>query len=234
MEADIKKNIAQAMREDHIHHDITTNTLVSKNQISESVIVAREDCIVCGTDIVKYIFKILDPKIKLKFQATGTKIVTDSIFSGIKDVMTQLSDSLEGQLSNEVRNSIINQLDILREDSIIYAEKYDLFRVGKARIDWIEAPGSIGFEQFQDSIIRDFSIPVDLNRDTSTYYFYYHDLIDTLQLNYKREIVQTFDGVRMRLFDISINQELSTFDSVQIKCYKSECSNDLTNVFLYF
>ena len=184
----------------------------------------EEDCVGCN----------LNPKIKLKFQATGSKIVTDSIFSGIKDEMTQLTDSLEGQLSNEARNLIINKLDILREDSIIYAEKYDLFRVGKAKIDWIEAPGSVSFEQFQDSIIRDFSIPVDMNRDTSTYYFYYHDLIDTLQLNYRREITQTLDGVRMRLFDISINQELSTFDSVQIKCYKSECSNDLTNVFVYF
>ena len=148
--------------------------------------------------------------------------------------MNILADSLGGQLSAEDRTLILNKLDDLRSDSIKYADASDLFRTGQVRIDRIEAPGSLGFEQFQDSIVRDFSIPVDMNNDISTYYLHYHGLFDTLQLSYQREIAQTFDGVRMRIYDIGVNQEISTFDSIQVKCYNSECSNDLTDVFIYF
>ena len=145
-----------------------------------------------------------------------------------------LADSLEGQLSSEVRNKIIGELEKLREDSLRFDEDYNLFRASETKIDAIEAPGSEGFEQFQDSIIRDFSIPVDPNSDSSTYYFHYHDLVDTLQLYYEREIIQNFDGVRMGIRDIRVNEDISTFDSVQVKCYNPECSNDLTYVYVFF
>ncbi|MCG8311009.1 MAG: hypothetical protein MI975_26720 [Cytophagales bacterium] len=184
----------------------------------------EEDCAGC----------YLNPKIKLKFEATGTKQFTDSVFSSIKDEIADLVDSLEGQLSDEAQTAIQNELIRLREDSARFNEDYQLFRVSKAKIDEIEAPGSLGFEQFQDSIVRDFSIPVNMNSDTSTYYFYYHGLTDTLQLYYKRAITQSYEGVRMRLWDIVVNEELSTFDSVRVKCYDRECSNALTHVYLYF
>ena len=184
----------------------------------------EKDCVGCN----------MNPKIKLKFEASATRELTDSLLANINGNLIELVDSLDTQLSADDRNNILAEVSSLKEDSSKYSEMVKLFKTGMTKINSIEAPGSSGFEQFQDSIIRDFSIPVDMRHDTSTYYFTYHGFSDTLQLYYQREIAQTFDGVRMRINGIGVNKELSTFDSIRVKCYNRDCSNDLTTVFIYF
>jgi len=185
----------------------------------------EEDCVGCN----------LNPKIKLRFEAIGSRLLTDTLIDEVNEKIVDIVDSLNNQLTTEERNILLDQLSILREDSINYNETNQLFLSRKINMNRIEAPGSAaGFEQFQDSIIRDFSIPVDMQHDSSIYYFTYHGLTDTLQLYYQRDIAQTFDGVRMRLSEIGVNEEMSTFDSIRVKCFNTDCSNDLTTVYLYF
>lgn len=75
MELEIKKNIEYALKEDRSTQDVTTNILVPKGQTSKAVIIVREESVICGLDIVKYIFKKLDPRIKLKFHCKdGDKV----------------------------------------------------------------------------------------------------------------------------------------------------------------
>lgn len=184
----------------------------------------EEDCVGCN----------LNPKIKLKFEAFYTKQLTDSLFNSVNTKISEYVDSLSGELSNEDRNALEEELKSLREDSLIFDGSYNLFKVGKTIIDAIEAPGSTGLEQLQDTTIRDFSIPIDMHHDTSTFYFTYHGFIDTLQIFYQREINQTFDGVRMKLSNIGVNKEISTFDSISVKCYNRTCSNDQTTISVYY
>ena len=184
----------------------------------------EEECVGCN----------LNPKIKLKFEALYSKPEIDSLFTSVKNKISVYVDSLSGQLSMDERKALEEELELLREDSLLFDESYNLFRIGKTKIDVIEAQGAKDLEQLQDTIIRDFSIPVDMQRDTSTFYFTYHGFIDTLQLSYQRDIVQTFDGVRMKISDIGVNKEISTFDSTRVKCYNVECSNDRTTIYVYF
>ena len=184
----------------------------------------EEECVGCN----------LNPKIKVKFEALYSKPEIDSLFTSVKSKILEYVDSLSGQLPMDERTLLEEELQLLREDSLQYNEPYNLFKVGKTRIDAVEALGSKGLEQLQDTIIRDFSIPVDMQRDSSTFYFTYHGLIDTLRIYYQREITQTFDGVRMRLKEIEVDKEISTFDSLRIKCYNVECSNDRTTIYIYF
>lgn len=183
-----------------------------------------EECVGCN----------LNPKIKLKFESIYTKPVIDTLFTAVNDSIAARVNLLSGQLSTSERSIIEEELLILREDSLKYDESYNLFRVSKTKIDAIEAPGSISLEQLQDTIIRDFAIPIDMHHDTSTFYFSYHGFTDTLQLYYQREITQTFDGVRMKINEIGVNEEISTFDSIRIRCYKASCSNDQTTIYVYF
>jgi len=176
----------------------------------------------------------LNPKVKIQFQPTKTKLLTDSLYSLINEKITDYLDSLDGELSADERNALLQELEVLREDSSHFGHDYTLFRSGKTRINEIEAFGAMGFEQFQDTIIRDFALPVDMQHDTSTFYFRYHTFADTLQVYYQREVIQSIDGVRMRLHGIGVNRELTTFDSVYVKCYNRDCANDLTTVFIYF
>jgi len=184
----------------------------------------EENCVGCN----------LNPKIKLKFEATFTRHKTDSLFNAVNTKIVEFVDSLSGVLSDDDRKALEEELQSLREDSLMFDEPLKLFKVGKTKIDAIEAPGSSGLEQLQDTTIRDFSIPIDMHHDTSTFYFTYHGFIDTLQIFYQREINQTFDGVRMKLSNIGVNKEISTFDSVKVKCYNRTCSNDQTTIYVYF
>ena len=176
----------------------------------------------------------LNPKIKIQFEAIETKQLTDSLLTEVKVKIAQFVDSLSTQLTDQERNELLEELSLLREDSIKYDEIYSLLRVGKTIIDVIDAPGALSMEQFQDTVIRNFAIPVDMNHDTSTFYFTYHGFTDTLELHYQRSVIQNFDGIRMRLSDIGVNKEISTFDSLRVYCQKGNCSNDQTTIYIYF
>ena len=176
----------------------------------------------------------LNPKIKIQFEAIETKQLTDSLLTEVKSKIAQFVDSLSTQLTDQERSELLEELSLLREDSIKYDEIYSLLRVGKTIIDVIDAPGALSMEQFQDTVIRNFAIPVDMNHDTSTFYFTYHGFTDTLELHYQRSVIQNFDGIRMRLSDIGVNKEISTFDSLRVYCQKGNCSNDQTTIYIYF
>ena len=152
----------------------------------------------------------------------------------VKLQMKAYSDSLEATTDPEIISSLSGKLSALRPDSLSFSELYDQIRAGKTKIDAIEARGAMNLEQFQDTLIREFAVPIDMQHDTSTFYFYYYGLEDTLQISYQRDIIQNLDGMRMKIKGISVNREISTFDSIRVRCYKSECSNDLTTIYVYF
>lgn len=58
--------IRQALREDSARRDLTTHSLVPKNNTCEAVIVVRENAVICGLGIVKKVFKQLDPAVKFR------------------------------------------------------------------------------------------------------------------------------------------------------------------------
>ena len=176
----------------------------------------------------------LNPKIKIKFEAITTKPYIDSLFTAVKEAIEEGEAQLMENLTVDDRKLIENTLTDLRVDSTILDEEYTLFRSNYTRIDLLEAKGSSMTSLFQDTVIRDFAVPVDMQHDTSTFYFMYHELTDTLQIFYQRDVMQTFDGVRMKINEIGVNQEISTFDSIRVKCYNVDCSNDQTTIFLYF
>ena len=108
----------------------------------------EDDCVGCN----------LNPKIKLAFEATGTRLLYDSLLDTINAKIIILSDSLLTNITEETRKIFVDELAELRIDSTKYDGAISLFRAGKASIDQIEALDSKGgFVQFQDSIVRDFS-----------------------------------------------------------------------------
>jgi hypothetical protein len=184
----------------------------------------EEQCVGCN----------LNPKVKIRFEPINTKPYIDSLFTVVKAEIVEGEELLTEDLLAEERAIIENMLVELRKDSTYLDDQYTLFRSSNTRIDLLEAYGSSMTDFYQDTVVRDFSIPVDMQNDTSTFYFTYHGFTDTLQLFYQRDVVQTLDGVRMKLNEIGVNQEISTFDSIRVKCNKVECSNDQTTIFLYF
>ncbi len=184
----------------------------------------EEACIGCN----------LNPKIKIKFESIWKKAQTDSLVNLANGELASIDSLLKGQLTAIEREVLENKLEIVKEEVVLLEDELSFFRSGKTRMDFIDASGATMTNLFQDTVIREFSIPVDMHRDTSTYYFTYHGFTDTLQLMYQRKIDQTFDGVRMRLSDVGINTDINTFDSIKVKCYNLECSNDRTTIHIYY
>ncbi len=61
MQRQINKIINRALKEDLSDKDLTTNILFDKNNLSEAYIMTREKALICGVNIVKRIFRTLDP-----------------------------------------------------------------------------------------------------------------------------------------------------------------------------
>lgn len=67
--------IKAALKEDLGKGDITTTLLVSKPRSSKGVIIANEDCILCGINIAEWVFAAVDYSVRFKPQASdGTKV----------------------------------------------------------------------------------------------------------------------------------------------------------------
>lgn len=63
----IMSTIMNALKEDIGTGDITTTLLFENEQIVVAEIVAGEDCILCGMDVVRWVFTSIDPKMVFNF-----------------------------------------------------------------------------------------------------------------------------------------------------------------------
>jgi len=100
---EIKPLIDLALKEDIGKGDITTDKIVPKDKKTEAEIIAKEDGIICGLDIIRMVYKTLDPNICFMKKAkdgekirVGQKIAVikgnaRSILSGERIVLNFLS-----------------------------------------------------------------------------------------------------------------------------------------------
>ncbi len=66
--SDIQSLIIRALSEDVGDGDITSNAIFDEAEKSEAVILAKEKGIFCGGAIIKYIYEVIDPEIKIRLR----------------------------------------------------------------------------------------------------------------------------------------------------------------------
>ena len=72
---EIKPLIDLALKEDIGKGDITTDNIIPKDKKSEAEIIAKEDGVVCGLDVVRFVYKTIDPNIYfMKKTKDGEKV----------------------------------------------------------------------------------------------------------------------------------------------------------------
>lgn len=82
---DIRPTIILALKEDIGNGDITTNAIFNGNHISESVIIAREEGIFCGSEVIRLVYKEIDPTLKISLlKKDGRKIKSGETVARIK------------------------------------------------------------------------------------------------------------------------------------------------------
>jgi nicotinate-nucleotide pyrophosphorylase (carboxylating) len=63
---DVKGIVARALKEDVGLRDITTEMLIPKNKFVRAILIAKEDCLICGLGLASLVFKLQDKNIKFK------------------------------------------------------------------------------------------------------------------------------------------------------------------------
>ncbi len=185
----------------------------------------EEECGSCG----------ISPKVMVRFDPSISRKSIETQLAPIYTRIKSVSDSLKvTTLSAEKQTRLTEELSALKQDSTTIGEPLALFRSYKARLSTFGAIGASGFEQWQDTIVNAVGLPVDMHHDTTTFFFTYYGRTDTLQVHYTREIEQSIEGMRMTLQNVGINDAISTFDSLSLKCPNRQCSNDRATIYIYF
>jgi len=125
---EIKSIIQLALKEDIGTGDITTSAIFKGDEVSEAVITAKEEGIICGGPVVEYIYKLVDPSLDVKcLKGDGEKIsagddaviihgLTKSILSGERVALNFLGHmsgvaTISGKLSSLLEGTSIKLLD---------------------------------------------------------------------------------------------------------------------------
>jgi hypothetical protein len=184
----------------------------------------EDECVGCG----------IDPKVTVNFDPTISRKAIEGQLTPINARIKSLRDSLKLELPEDLVTQVTNTLQTMRQDSSTISGPLLYFKSGKIRLVSVSAPGTGSFEQWQDTVVNTVKIPVDMQHDTTTFYFNYHKHYDTLKVRYERELVQTLTGRRMVLRNLSVVHEKTSFDSLIFKCPGGKCSNDRATISVLF
>ncbi len=120
----IDQLITSALKEDTGRGDITTNTLISKNQISNAFIVTREAATIYGIEIAKAVFRKLDRGTRFQqFYKDGAKIRANSKILGIRAKTRAI---LTGE---RVALNFLGQLSGVATKTALFLEKVRPYKV---------------------------------------------------------------------------------------------------------
>lgn len=85
MNTEIEKYIKNALEEDIANTgDITSLATISKDAVAEARFIVKEDCIIAGIELVKYIAFVIDPKLKVDMSVNdGDEVSNTQIIGAI-------------------------------------------------------------------------------------------------------------------------------------------------------
>jgi len=120
----LKDIIKRALREDIGGRDITTQSLIPKNKFSKAVLIAKEDCVVCGLNIAALVFKLKDRDIRFKPQVKDGQSVRKG------KVLARVEGRAQSILTAErVALNFLSLLSGIATDTRAYVDKVKLYKV---------------------------------------------------------------------------------------------------------
>lgn len=141
-ELGVKNIIKLALREDIGRGDITTELIVPVDRYIKAILLAKEDCVVCGMDIARLVFKELERNIKFKPRVLDGQRIKKG------KVIAQISGWARGILTAErVALNFLSLLSGIATHTRDYAEKVKPCKV-KIMDTRKTIPGLRGLEKY--------------------------------------------------------------------------------------
>jgi hypothetical protein len=175
------------------------------------------------------------PKVSLRFTPLLSKQVAQDSLAAVNLALTTNRALLAGSQNAAEIQQIQARIAELRQDSLKYTGQLALWSSGNFFIDDLTGPNILEEHHYRDTLVnRNFMLPLDMNRDTSEYYFTYLTRTDTLRLFYQRRLIELLDGTRMELYGLGVDQGATSFDSAAITCEQASCKHYEVAIDLYF
>ncbi|AHM55388.1 nicotinate-nucleotide pyrophosphorylase NadC [Peptoclostridium acidaminophilum DSM 3953] len=114
----VERLIKAAIEEDINYFDITTDNLIGEQQVSEAIMLAKEDGVICGMGIAARVFGILDENVVFeKLKQDGDKVCRG-------DIIARISGSTRAILKGErTALNIVQRLSGIATKTYGFAEK---------------------------------------------------------------------------------------------------------------
>lgn len=83
MKINIDTYLLNALKEDITSEDVSTNAVMPELKIGQAELIAKEEGIICGLDVFKRIFELLDENVIFETQYTDGDLISDKTLIGI-------------------------------------------------------------------------------------------------------------------------------------------------------
>lgn len=175
------------------------------------------------------------PKVSLRFTPLLSKQASEDSLAAVNLALSANRALLAGTQNAAEIQQIQARIAELQQDSLNYRSQLALWSAGNFFIDDLTGPYILEEHPYRDTLVnRNFMLPLDMNRDTSEYYFTYLTRTDTLRLFYQRRLIELLDGTRMELYGLDVDRNVTSFDSAAVTCVQASCKHYEVAIDLFF
>ena len=113
----VKQKLEQFLQEDIGYQDITTDNLPFEEEI-DAIIIAKEECVVCGIEFAKQVFHLIDDSIEFDF------CVNDGHFAEVGEILLEIKGNGKSILKGErVALNILQRLSGISTNTQKYVKE---------------------------------------------------------------------------------------------------------------
>ena len=121
---EVKEIIKKALKEDIGKRDITTTTIIPENKYAKAILLAKENCVICGLNIAAEVFRIQDKKIKFMSNVLDGKKIKEG------KIIAHISGRAQSILTAErVALNFLGLLSGIATKTRAYADKVKPYKV---------------------------------------------------------------------------------------------------------
>lgn len=153
---------------------------------------------------------------------------TDTTIKKLDSIYNEMKDNGDADTVD-----ILQELDFYIGKSDSLENLLDQFEDGRVKIDNFSAFGGSYVASYQDTLNDIFEFPLNPNENSTTFYFDYHNIQDTITFNYKR--VSQVGLERIVLFATEVEVSYHSFDSLSRHfCQDINCNSSEITYKVYF
>lgn len=174
------------------------------------------------------------PGINIDFAPTRTKDTVKVNLAKTDTLIKKLDSIYNAKKDNgEDTTDVLKELDFYIGKSDSLKKLYNLFKGGSIKLHNFGAIGGSYVASYQDTTGDEFEFPLNPNENSTTFYFDYHNIKDTITFTYKRYSKSGLERIVLLANELEVPYH--TFDSLSRHfCQDINCNSSEITYKVYF